>query len=154
MPPLKNKEKLPSKSRPVPKSAAKPASSGAQTDPAVDAFMRTLDHPQRAEIEAARRTILAANPKIREGIKWNAPSFQTTVFFATVNLRVRNGVQLIFHKGAKKEKTPRPMTIADPARLLKWLAPDRAMVALGSGKAFRGNQAAFKALVRAWIGQL
>jgi hypothetical protein len=153
MPP-RPKKKTPSKPRPVLNGATKPASSGAQTDPVVDAFLRRLDHPLRAEIEAARRTILAASPKIREGIKWNAPSFQTTVYFATVNLRVRDGVQLIFHKGAKKEKTPRPMTIADPARLLKWLAPDRAMVALGSGKAFRGNQAAFKALVRAWIGQL
>ena len=41
----------------------------------VDAYMRDLDHPFKAEIEAVRAIILGASPKITERIKWNAPSF-------------------------------------------------------------------------------
>lgn len=41
----------------------------------VDAYMRDLDHPFKAEIEAVRAIILGASPKIAERIKWNAPSF-------------------------------------------------------------------------------
>ena len=41
----------------------------------VGAYIRDLDHPFKAEIEAVRAIILGASPKITERIKWNAPSF-------------------------------------------------------------------------------
>jgi len=56
------------------------------TSEAVDAFMAALDHPFKVEIEAIRQAILGADPRIREGIKWNAPSFRTTEYFATTHL--------------------------------------------------------------------
>lgn len=43
---------------------------------AVAEFLRRLEHPLKAEIEALRRVLLAADPAVREGIKWNAPSFR------------------------------------------------------------------------------
>src|SRR5262249_33098972 len=67
------------------KQAPKPKST--QTDPAAVAFLRELDHPLKKEIEAVRKIILCVSPAIREGIKWNAPSFRTSDFFATVFLR-------------------------------------------------------------------
>jgi hypothetical protein len=41
----------------------------------VDAYMRDVDHPFKAEMQAIREIILGASPKISERIKWNAPSF-------------------------------------------------------------------------------
>jgi len=43
------------------------------------------------------------------------------------------------------------IALEDPAKLLKWLAPDRCMASLGAGKALRANRKAFEAIVREWI---
>lgn len=46
------------------------------SDPAaVDAFMSALRHPLADLAAALRRTILAADKRIGEEIKWNAPAF-------------------------------------------------------------------------------
>lgn len=125
--------------------AAKPKRS--QTDSAVSQFMVDLQHPLKKEIEAVRKIILSVSPKISEAIKWNAPSFRTTEFFATVNLRSKESVQLIFHLGAKVRDITIQERIPDPAGLLRWLAKDRAMVNLGT----KVNKQALKDLVREWV---
>jgi hypothetical protein len=118
----------------------------------LDDFMRELDHPLKRDIETVRQIILKVDPGISEAIKWNAPSFRTTDFFATVNLRSRECVQLIFHTGAKVKATAATgISIADPAGLLKWLAKDRCLVTLGVGKDIQIKRAAFEAVVREWI---
>ncbi|HTE17086.1 MAG TPA: DUF1801 domain-containing protein, partial [Armatimonadota bacterium] len=61
----------------------------------VQAFVAALDHPRVPEILALRRIILDADPRIGEGIKWNAPSYRTSDWFATTHLRARQGVQII-----------------------------------------------------------
>ncbi len=120
---------------------------------AVDAFMVKLKHPLKAEIAAVRQVILGADPAIGEEIKWNAPSFRTTEFFATVNLRATHDVQLIFHLGAKVRKPAPKIEIADPAGLVKWLGKgkDRCLVTVGAGKEFAANLKPFQELVREWI---
>jgi hypothetical protein len=46
------------------------------SDPAaVDAYLKKLKHPQSALAATLRTTILAADPRIGEEIKWNAPAF-------------------------------------------------------------------------------
>jgi uncharacterized protein YdhG (YjbR/CyaY superfamily) len=137
------------------KRVAKPESGSSQTDPAVSAFLRELEHPLKQEIETVRQIILGVSPEIREGIKWNAPSFRTTEFFATINLRARDRVRLILHTGAKvKDTSTKGLQIADPAGLLEWLARDRCLVTLGDGKEIQARRAALEAIVREWIGQL
>lgn len=94
----------------------------------VAAFLKALDHPKKHAIDAVRSLILNADSAIREGIKWNSPSFRIDDWFATVNLRGKGGgerVWLILHTGAKKSKA---MKVADPQGLLKWLAKDRCLV--------------------------
>lgn len=121
-------------------------------DPAVIAFLRDLDHPLRSDMEKVRRILIGADPSIAEGIKWNAPSFRTTDYFATLNLRSRDRIQLVFHTGAKKKATADSgVDVADPAGLVQWLAKDRCMVTLGTGPAIDENRAAFEELIRAWI---
>ncbi len=137
------------------KSDPKPKRARSQTDPAVGAFLRELDHPLKKEIEAVRRIILGVRPDIREGIKWNSLSFRTTEFFATVLLRSTDGVQLVFHEGAKvKDNSTEGMQIADPEGLIEWLAKERCLVTLGAGKDIQANRAAFEAIVREWIREM
>lgn len=127
-------------------------STAADTTAAVDAFMKRLSHPLKAEIEAIRKTIRGAAPGIREGIKWNAPSFRTTEYFATTNLREKAGIGVILHLGAKVRALPAGgLAIADPQKMLKWLAKDRAMIVFRDGKELAARKAAFAALIRQWV---
>ena len=94
---------------------------------AVDALMKSLRHPAASEIQALRATILQAHPSIREGVKWNAPSFRTGEYFATTNLRTKSGVGVVLHFGAKVRSVAASReSIKDPQKLLKWVAKDRA----------------------------
>jgi hypothetical protein len=48
------------------------------------------------------------------GTKWNAPSFRTTEFFATLNLRAKDGVDrvwLVLHLGAKVKDNAKDLQI-------------------------------------------
>ena len=102
-----------------------------------------------------RKIILGASPQISEGIKWNAPSFRTTEYFATFHLRSQDRVQLVFHRGAKvKAPVKRGLEIADPAGLMKWLAADRALVTVGANKEIAANKRALENVVKAWIKHL
>lgn len=127
----------------------------AVADSDVDEFLRDLDHPMKAAIATVRRFILDAAPGIADGIKWNAPSFRTSEWFATFNLRARDRVQLIFHFGAKsKDGTKQGLRIPDPDGMVEWLASDRAMVTVGAGKEIAARRKALQDLVRAWLAHL
>jgi len=65
----------------------------------VNAFMKQLDHPLKDEIEAVRK-IIKSNRKIAERIKWNAPSFFYTDDLATIHVKAKQHVHLIFHHPA------------------------------------------------------
>ena len=124
----------------------------ADTPAAVEEFLRTLDHPHKKEIEELRRVLLDADPAIAEGVKWNAPSFRTTEYFATFHLRAKEGIAVILHLGAKvKDNSTADASIADPDGLLQWLAKERAMVTFRGLDDVRAKRAAFTAIVRQWI---
>lgn len=127
--------------------AAKP---NPDTSAAVDAFMSALTHAHKPAIERLRELILAADPAIAEGVKWNAPSFRTQGYFATIHLHAKQGIALILHLGAKGRADAAPV-IDDPAGLLRWLAKDRAMLSFGDEAALLLQQAALTALIRQWI---
>jgi hypothetical protein len=119
---------------------------------AVDAFFTALDHPEKATLLAIRTAILAAAPGITEGIKWNTASFYCAGWFATLTIRAKTGVQIVLHHGAKvRGDSTLSDTIADPAGPLKWLAKDRALIALADAKDFRVRRAAFAAVIAQWI---
>lgn len=121
----------------------------------VDAFVAKAHHPLTAEIEALRTTILGADKSITEGIKWNAPSFRTTEWFATTHLRTKAGIGVILHLGAKTRATAKTgIDIADPTGLLQWLAKDRAMVTFADVKDIKAKQRAFRTLLKEWIAHV
>lgn len=120
-------------------------------DPEASALLLERKPPFAGEIDTVRRAILGASPAIQESVKWNAPSYRTSEFFATVHMRSNDGVQLVFHRGAKARDDEADMEIDDPAGLARWLANDRCLVTLGSGAALRARIPAFRRFVRAWI---
>lgn len=98
--------------KPTEKRVAKPEparslTGSSQTDPAVVAFLRKLDHPLKREIESVRQIVLGVSPEIREGIKWNSPSFRTKDYFATLNLRAKDGQDRVWSRG-RITPLPRP----------------------------------------------
>lgn len=128
---------------------------GATSPKTVAAYLKTLKHPLKKEIEAVRLIILGVGPAIGEGIKWKVPSFRTEKeWFATFNVRSQDAVQLIFHLGAKARADLKAFKLADPNGLMKWLGKDRAMVTLGAGRDIPANRKALEVIVRAWIKQL
>lgn len=64
----------------------------------VEAFLRELSHPLKAEVEAVRAIILGVDKNINEEIKWKAPSFNYQgEYLVTFNLRETKRVHLVFH---------------------------------------------------------
>lgn len=137
--------------------ARKPATTKPKPKPKeadVDGFFAALEHPLKKEYDALRKAVLGADKRISEGVKWNSVSFKTSDYFATINLRSADAVQLVMHRGAKSKSGEKAMDIADPKGLLKWLSSDRALLTLGAGPAFGANLPALKKIVAAWITQI
>ena len=83
----------------------------------------------------------------------SCPSFRTTEYFATINLRAKTGIGVILHLGAKvRQLPPGGVAIEDPTRLLKWLGNDRAIVEFADAQEFNSSKAAFQAVLRQWVG--
>ncbi len=132
----------------APKSVAKKAAA----KPAKIERYDVSTHALSKEIDAVRKIILGVSPAISEGVKWNAPSFRTEKdWFATVNLRSTESLQVILHLGAKARPEFKGFKVADPNGLMKWLGKDRAMITLGAGRHISANKKAFEAIVRVWV---
>lgn len=123
----------------------------------VDAFLAELTHPRKKELEIVRRVVRSADSTIQEGIKWNAPSFRTDDYFATLNLRGKGGeerVWLILHAGAVKKGVVMQGRVEDPTGLLQWLARDRCLVTFDGVKHVEANRLALQSIIRQWIERL
>jgi hypothetical protein len=65
----------------------------------VDAWMAAYDNPQRALVQAVREAVLAADPRVGECIKWQAPTFTYKGNIASFFPKAKAHVSLMFHKG-------------------------------------------------------
>jgi hypothetical protein len=134
------------------KSSAPVHDTPADTTEAVDVLMKSLQHPAAREIQALRAVILQVHPSIREGVKWNAPSFRTGEYFATTNLRTKSGVGVVLHFGAKVRSVAASReSIKDPQKLLKWVAKDRATANFADVNDLATKKKAFQEVLRQWI---
>ncbi len=126
--------------------------SRADTSEAVDELMASLVHPHKVAITHLRQLILGVDRSIAEGVKWNAPSFRTTDYFATTNLRTKTGIGVILHLGAKVRDLPgEGLAIDDPATLLRWLGKDRATMEFMDADDVRSKRSAVEKILRQWI---
>lgn len=130
-----------------------PAKPAAGQGPVAD-FVAGLNPPTREEVALIREIILGVDPAISEEIKWKVPSFRTTEHFATLNLRTKAGVRIVFHLGAKVRHPEPALQIDDPAGLLEWLSPVRALATLPDLARITAHRTALEEIVRAWITQV
>ena len=121
------------------KKLTQPAGSGSDQ---VDAFLAQLKHPLKAEMEALRKIIRGASPKIQEDVKWGGPSFDYKEPMATMNPRITDYVALIFHKGD---------LLQDKTGFLEPGPKEKAYLKLRSMDEIRTGKAKLEGVVRAWV---
>ena len=117
----------------------------------IDGLLTELEHPLCSEIQALRKLILAADPLVQEGIKWNSLSFRTTEWFATLNKRQLDRIEFVFHLGAKARHMDMVAMMSDPTGLMSWKGRDRCLIAFDNAAAIEKNGPAFTNIVRAWL---
>ncbi|TFF39668.1 DUF1801 domain-containing protein [Mucilaginibacter psychrotolerans] len=97
--------------------SAKPKTDVLADTPGVDALMRTLDHPLKDVLQSLRQVILAADSRVGEHVKWNAPSFlyigdmppfnpkEYKRYIIVSNFFRKDCIRLVFPSGAKVNDT-------------------------------------------------
>lgn len=71
------------------------------TDPSVDAWFDSYDNPMRPAVQRVREIILAADHRVTEAVRWQAPTFVYKGNIASFYPTARGHVSLMFHQGAK-----------------------------------------------------
>lgn len=118
---------------------------------AVTELLASLEHRLKPVIEDVRKTILGADDRITEGVKWNSPSFYCYGWFAAVNAKRAHAVLVVLHHGAKtRPESELSRSIKDPLRLLTWPSPDRAQTSFGSADDFKSKRSEFASLIQQW----
>lgn len=122
----------------------KPAPEPVNGTAAVDEFMARLKHPLKAEAAALRAIIKAANPKLGERVKWNAPSFFYKRDLLAFNLYRQDMVRLVFvfYGGTM---------IHDRQGLLEGEYGDRRLATFRDMADVRAKQAALVEVVNEWV---
>lgn len=110
----------------------------------VEAYLRDVDHPFKAEMEAVRQIILGASPKISERIKWNAPSFYYKEDLGAFNPRATEYAHLIllFPGGAGMQPDD---------GLLEGKHKDRREVKFHSLSDVASKKPALEKLIKRWV---
>jgi uncharacterized protein YdhG (YjbR/CyaY superfamily) len=108
---------------------------------AVDAWFAKYDNPMKAVVMRIRDVVLAADPRIDECIKWQAPTFTFRGNLASFYPKSKQHASLMFHNGAQIPGThPRLEGSGDVSRVLK-------LASLDEVEAARSD---LEAIVAAW----
>lgn len=67
----------------------------------VEDWLAGYDNPMKEVVAAMREVILAADERINEAIKWQAPTFIYKGNMASFFPRAKKNASLMFHKGAE-----------------------------------------------------
>ena len=115
----------------------------------VERLVSGLDHPMKEETERLRVAILGSNDRITEHVKWNAPSFcYAGEDRVTFRLFPADRAQLVFHRGSRVKDGADNFAFDDDTGLLRWVANDRAVVALRDAEA---RQQDLVSVVNRWV---
>ena len=123
----------------------------------VTQFLSELNHPMILEIEELRNIIISANNQLTENIKWNGPNY---CFESEDRITMRiqpitnKQVQLIFHRGAKKQAQPKEKIIEDKSKLLSWKENDRAIVTFKNMIELTKSKIDLKEIINNWVTAL
>ena len=124
-----------------------------QSNKEVTEFLNELNHPFRNEIEELRDCILTSDKNLIENIKWNAPnySFENE---DRITMRIQpmtTKVQLIFHRGAKKQEQPKDRLIANKSKMLLWKENDRAIITFKSKQEIENGKSELEKIINEWL---
>ncbi len=120
----------------------------------VEEFLNDQPKGKKIQIESLRRIILAANSRLVESIKWNAPNYafagEDRITFNVANKEGR--VKLVFHMGAlrKEDKKGAPI-IEDAAQILEWVSDIRGYATFKSIKDIEERESALKSFIKRWL---
>ncbi|MCA5006127.1 DUF1801 domain-containing protein [Sphingobacterium bovistauri] len=118
----------------------------------VTAFLDSLNHPLRNEIEQLRVYILSANNELNENVKWNGPNYHLdNEDRITMKIQPPKNIQLIFHRGAKKQTQPKNRLIDDHSKLLVWKEKDRAIATFTNMSEINNSETELFEIVNEWI---
>lgn len=110
----------------------------------VDTWMSAYDNPQKDLVQAVREVMMAADARVSEDIKWQAPTFIYKGNIASFFPKAKKHASLMFHKGAEiAGDFPSLEGDGKEARSMKFL--DAADLA--------EKRAELEAIVRAWCDQ-
>lgn len=118
----------------------------------VTEFLNELNHPFRKEIEELRDCILSSNKDLTENIKWNAPNY---CFEGEDRITMRiqpmaTKVQLIFHRGAKKQEQPKDKLVANKNKMLVWKENDRAIMTFKNSQEIENEKTELEKIINEW----
>jgi hypothetical protein len=111
---------------------------------AVESYMRDIDHPFKAEMEAVRAIIRGVSDKISERIKWNAPSFFYKEDLGAFNPRASEYAHLIL-------LFPGGEGMDDKSGLLEGNHKDRREAKFHSLDDVKAKKRALEKLVKNWL---
>lgn len=107
----------------------------------VDAWFARYENPMKDVVQQIRALVLAADPRIEECIKWQAPTFTYRGNLASFFPKSKQHASLMFHVGAKiPGKHPRLEGTGGTSRVMK-------LASVAEANAAKGD---ITRLVRAW----
>ena len=124
-----------------------------QSSSEVTEFLNELNHPFRKEIEELRDYILSANIDLTENIKWNAPNycFENEDRITMRIQPITTKVQLIFHRGAKKQEQSKDKLIENKSKMLVWKENDRAVITFKTSQEIDDGKEELEKIINEWI---
>lgn len=120
----------------------------------VSQFLDELNHPFRKEIEQLRICILSAGDNLTENIKWNGPNYcfdNEDRITMRIQPPTTKQIQIIFHRGAKKQEQPKEKLIKENYTFLTWKENDRAIATFKNRIDIKNAEVDLTEIVKKWI---
>lgn len=120
----------------------------------LDEFLNGLSGDKRQQVDVLRNLILTTEPRLKEHIKWNAPSYvldgEDRITFNLMNKQEL--VKLVLHMGAtrKEEKNASPI-MQDDSGLIEWNSDTRGTITFASLGDIESHLAQLKKIIKDWL---
>ena len=117
-------------------------------------FLNELNHPFRKEIELLRNVVLSVDTNLTENIKWNGPNYcfdNEDRITMRIQPTTSKQIQLIFHRGAKKQEQPTDKMIASKSKMLVWKENDRAIASFKNRQDIDNAKTELTEIIKQWI---
>ncbi|WP_212635336.1 DUF1801 domain-containing protein [Pseudozobellia thermophila] len=103
-------------------------------------------------MENLRHIIINAINGLTENVKWNGPNYcYEDNDRITMKIQPPKQIQLIFHRGAKKQEQPKEKIIQSKSKLLLWKENDRAIVTFKNMSEIENGKTDLTSIVNEWI---